>query len=591
MTRPTTNLTRRPAARPGLELLEDRTVPSWLAQVGGPGEEYSPSDQGMDSAGNLYLAGEFEQTVDFDPGPQAVALTSAGGADGFVGKYDPAGALTWARRFGGSGKERVTSVAADPTGQFVYLTGAFEGSADFTGDGKADATSRGYRDIFLVKLDAATGQTVWTRTLGSAYQDVANDVATDGAFVYVTGSFAGAADFDPGPGTRTLTPAGNGKQRPADAFVWKLDVAGNFSAAWQVGGAAAAIGVADEGKSIVLDGDAFYLQGCFTGTADFDPGSGVQSRTSVGQQDQFIARYTTAGALTWVRAVGGAEADTDFYLGADAGSVYLAGAFWGSVDFDPGSGAMTFNAGVGSDVAVVKYGKADGSLSWARQYGGGGSNEYAGRCLVDPATGAVYFGMNFASPAIDLDPANPGGEFTNAGSFDGLLVKLGAAGNYLSAWQAAGAGYEGGVHPLGVAGGTVFAAGRFQQTAAFPTGGSLTSNGGSDLYLMALDTAPPPSASVAGGSVLEGTDGRVALTFTATPSGAYAAPVVLTYRTADGTATTETALRVPAGSQAPPPAGGRPVIVTAAGGRHTGRAALADPTRMWWGVELDPAAA
>lgn len=494
------------AVRLGLECLEERRVldASWLGQIGGLGEELGSAVQVMDSAGNMYLNGTFQQTVDFDPGAGVMSLASAGGNDGFVAKYALDGTVQWARRFGGSAtntnnryEDGVSSVAVDPAGQFVYATGVFSGSADFTGDGLPDAKAdkAGLNDVFLVKLNAATGQTVWAKTLGSSYQDEANDVVTDGLSVYVTGSFSGSADFDPGPNTVTLTPAGKGNQRPSDAFVWKLDAAGNYAAAWQLGGTSA-----DAGKSLALDGNALYLQGIFTGTVDFDPGPGVQSRTSVGGTNNFFARYTTAGALTWVDAIGN-EFDDNFRMTADAGSLYLTGYFGGAIDFDPGAGTTLLDTGITNDgkvyddAAIAKYAKADGSLAWARQFGGT-QNEYGGvRSITDPTTGAVYFGMNSLSSTIDFTPGVPGGEFTNMSS-DGFLVKLDANGNYLNAWQVGGPGYNGTLHPLGLINGTLYVTGSFVLTATFPTGGTLTSWGSRDLYLMAFDDpAAQPAAS------------------------------------------------------------------------------------------------
>ncbi len=52
-----------------------------------------------DSAGNVYVVGGFRGTIDVDPGPGTVNLKPAGSAaaDGFLIKYDSAGALVWAK--------------------------------------------------------------------------------------------------------------------------------------------------------------------------------------------------------------------------------------------------------------------------------------------------------------------------------------------------------------------------------------------------------------------------------------------------------------------------------------------------------------
>ena len=58
-----------------------------------------------DGAGNSYVTGNFEDTATFGAGePNETTLTSAGSSDILVAKYDPSGALVWAKRAGGTGR-------------------------------------------------------------------------------------------------------------------------------------------------------------------------------------------------------------------------------------------------------------------------------------------------------------------------------------------------------------------------------------------------------------------------------------------------------------------------------------------------------
>ncbi|MFO0850406.1 MAG: Calx-beta domain-containing protein [Gemmataceae bacterium] len=546
--------------RLGVLPLEDRTVPSWLGQLGGAGNLVPARQHAADAAGNVYVCGWFDGTADFDPDPSASTGTaSAGSYDGFVAKYtpfDPAGdplpggamRLAWTRRVGGAGFDTAYAVAADPAGGGVYVTGGFQGTADLTGDGVPDATSAGGDDVYVLRLDAGTGATGWARTFGSAGtedMDGGSLAATDG-FVYVGGSFAGAIDFDPGPGVRTLTPLTKRNTTPEDGFVLKLDAAGNHAASWQFGGTDSA----DRVHGLVADGDTVYVSGMFQGTADFDPGPGTTARTSRGGCDFFLARYTTAAgsptpALNWVRDFGNADTQTGGHLAGDGDALYLTGQFTGTLDLDPTSAAVpALTSAGGTDVFVARYAKADGGLAWARRYGGAGGDTPSGPAAVDPATGTVYVGGSF-SGSVDLDPGAAGGEYATptGADRDGFLVRLGAAdGGYRNSWRAGGPMDDGAIRPVGVGGGSVRAFGTFRGTAALPTGDVRTSEGQADGGLMVLDPAapaayPPPVVSVAGGAVAEGgAGGRVALTFTVSLSWASDQPVTVYFRTVDGTA-------------------------------------------------------
>src|SRR5438045_1885736 len=88
----------RPARRPALTVapLEVRCVPAaW--QMGSTGFDTAAA-VAADAAGNVYVSGTFNATVDFDPGPGTATLTAAGAAntsDAFLAKYTAAGALVW----------------------------------------------------------------------------------------------------------------------------------------------------------------------------------------------------------------------------------------------------------------------------------------------------------------------------------------------------------------------------------------------------------------------------------------------------------------------------------------------------------------
>ncbi len=228
----------------------DGTV-AWAKRFGGAEREMA-SRVTRDAQGEIYIAGYFVGTATFG----SYRLTSAGNNDAFVIKvHSTDRSVAWARRMGGTEFDRLGGLAVDGAGN-VLATGFFQETADFGG---LNLTSAGSYDAFVTKLDSA-GSFLWTRTFGAAGRDRAYGVAIDGDNnALVTGRFFGRIDFDPGPGTRPLSSRGAG-----DGFLLKLDPAGDYVAAWRMGGEES-----DRGWAIALDSSGnVYLTGRFDGTAD-----------------------------------------------------------------------------------------------------------------------------------------------------------------------------------------------------------------------------------------------------------------------------------------------------------------------------------
>ena len=176
----------------------------WSDGFGGLGQDYG-FDVAADGSGNVVVTGWFWGAVDFGGG----TLTSAGGTDIFVAKFDAAGTHMWSQGFGDASSERGNSVAADGSGN-VIITGEFEGTVDFGG---GMLTSAGDSDIYIAEFDA-TGDHLWSQRFGDVSQQTGRNVEADGlGNVVVTGDFAGTVDFGGG----LLTSAGE-----LDIFVAKF---------------------------------------------------------------------------------------------------------------------------------------------------------------------------------------------------------------------------------------------------------------------------------------------------------------------------------------------------------------------------------
>jgi len=385
----------------------------------------------------------------------------------------------WAHAFGSVSEDKSNGIALDSMGN-VYTTGYFEGTIDFDpGVGVLELTSRGENDIFVQKLDAR-GNLAWAYHIGGEKRDEGDCIAVDEAGnVYISGSFRGLVDFDPGVGIFTLNSSG-----PNDLFVEKFDSNGNFLWARTVGGLGGGVPYA-----IAVDRESnIYITGDFTSTADFDPGDGVFSLTSEGGNDIFVLKLDALGNFVWARGMGGRSFEFGQDVAVDSmGNVCTTGYFQGTVDFDPGAGTYNLVSKGYTDMYVQKL-DSGGNFVWAHRIGGG-SFDFGFGIAVDDGDN-VYTTGSFLG-YDDFDPG-PASRFLYARNDDIFVWKLNAYGKLVWARNMGGDGNEAGLDIVVDGEGNVYNTGGFVGTAYFgPNSGapSLTSAGLSDIFVQKLDAS------------------------------------------------------------------------------------------------------
>ncbi len=257
----------------------DGTI-AWAERVGGTG--FDSGTMAAGPAGDLYVAGAFQETVDFG----ATTLTSGGGSDAYVARFAPASrAFLWATRVGGPSDAFTGGLTALASGD-AAVVGFFNGTATF---GATTLTSAGDRDVFVMRLGAADGAIAWAQRGGGPSFDyglsiaplAADGLAVSGGFSE-TAVFGGATLSSPGGSNLFLMRlAGDG------AFVWAAQTTGT-------GGAA--------GNHLVATGpESLVVSGQFHDTSGFGP----LSVPSAGARDLFVARLdATAVAAEPIPASG-----------------------------------------------------------------------------------------------------------------------------------------------------------------------------------------------------------------------------------------------------------------------------------------------
>lgn len=199
--------------------------------------------------------------------------------DIFVACYSDTGLYQWVVTGGSKAIDQLNALVTDPQGN-IYFGGAFDSL--FSMDSQSLAGS-GLLDGMVGKLDK-NGNLLWLKKFGGAGFDGVRDVRLMASgHLLVTGYFQ--RDMDLGNGVSLhLSDTLN-----QDAFVAKIDPAGNAVWAQSLGGANPDLGVA-------VDEDAagyIYALGTFTGMGQF----GQVTATASGGEDIYLLRMNADGAV------------------------------------------------------------------------------------------------------------------------------------------------------------------------------------------------------------------------------------------------------------------------------------------------------
>ncbi|HZG01336.1 MAG TPA: SBBP repeat-containing protein, partial [Chitinophagales bacterium] len=357
----------------------------WVKTMGGVGTTGNDISHGnaiaIDSSANVYVTGYFGSTVDFDPNGGVFNLTSSSAQNVFISKLNSDGDFIWARQIEGAGYGNGNDIALDAAGN-VYTTGNFYGIADFNpGTSVSNLNGGAYWDVFISKLDAS-GNYVWARQFtGATSNDFGFSIDVDAVGnVYTTGRFAATVDFNPGGSTYDLTASGTN-----DIFVSKLNAAGNFSWARQLGGTSI-----DGGNAIAVDSVSVYTTGYFSNTADFDPGPGTFDLTGGTASDIFLTKWDSAANFVWAGNMGSTYSDVGYNVVMDkAGGVYTTGHFEFTADFDPGPGVYNLSTPNGAGSGAVFLQKvSNGSVILPIELLNFSGTHYSGKNILVWATAA-----------------------------------------------------------------------------------------------------------------------------------------------------------------------------------------------------------
>lgn len=352
----------------------------WAEKLGNDASAITAPGLGADSAGNIYLAGNFDGTLGIG------STTLTGAEDVFLAKLDPDGHPVWGKSFGDARHQDVAALSVTPSGR-TTIVGCLTGSIDFGGALLTNLPANTTCATYLASFDD-TGAPLFSKSLSASAPDAQQKAwrlttSAAGTTILAVGA-AGALDLGGGPlptstGWSTVLAAFD----PTGLLLWSrmspdlgdifdlavttsgdvLVATGHIGGGWASGDLSV---VRLDASSNVLSTSHWYqepteishvrvvavgndavLAGNFS--THLNLGCGQMEVVTDGPNagafgDIFVARIDPAGATHVSARFGGSSAHRLDGIAVDsAGDLAMTGVFAGVLDL--GSGAITGSAG------------------------------------------------------------------------------------------------------------------------------------------------------------------------------------------------------------------------------------------------------
>ncbi|MBN8669318.1 MAG: T9SS type A sorting domain-containing protein [Chitinophagales bacterium] len=339
-------------------------------------------DGTTDAAGNIYMAGSTTSTTGIATTGAYQTAKMGGSANGFIVKFNNAGARQWATYYGDSSE--IEAIAVNTAGE-VYIAGQGS-SVNFnyaTTGAYATSPSSVFSSGFIAKLNAAGTARMW-----GTYYFWTGAICVDGSGNLYTGSDQGNIASTTG-GSHQTTFGGGFK----DGFISKFSNTGSRLWATYYGGSG------DEYiYELDCDGNAnVYVSGSTTSTNNIaTTGSFLPSSTGGGA---FIVKFNTAGVRQWGTYYASTTASCPIAMKgidiSDDGYLYVIGATTCSSGIvTPGAYKTTITNTVFEDACITIF-NLNGQRQYATYYGGNGydlMDGYAAKHIATSGHGKIYFG-------------------------------------------------------------------------------------------------------------------------------------------------------------------------------------------------------
>jgi hypothetical protein len=361
--------------------MDEKGTPEWQKSFGGNGVDLLQSVQ-LTSDGGFILAGTSSSDKSGDK-----KENTKGKEDFWILKLDAKGNEIWQRTIGGSGQEKLLSIAQTRDGGYILGGTSSSNKAEPDEKGVEDkygktADSRGSLDYWVVKLDNK-GEIKWQKTMGGKYVDELKSIQQTHDKGYILGGYSNS----PISGDKTQDNFGLN-----DYWIVKLDEDGKEQ--WQrtIGG--------DK------DDNLFALSqtkdgGFIVGGNSNSGATNTKSKTNENGTDFWVLKLDKTGTIEWQQIYNYGKKDILSSIVENPDGTFLIGGYAQS---EAGKDKEGIN-----DYIALKI-KATGEEIWTQTVGSKG-DEVLRKLFETRDGGYILAGTSKGQVSGDKQSANGGSDF------------------------------------------------------------------------------------------------------------------------------------------------------------------------------------
>lgn len=375
--------------------MDEKGTPEWQKSFGGNGVDVLQSVK-LANDGGFILAGTSSSSISGDK-----KEACKGQEDFWIIKLDAKGNEIWQRTIGGSGQEKLLSIAQTKDGGYILGGTSSSNTAEPDEKGVIDKygkseDSRGSLDYWVVKLDTK-GEIKWQKTLGGQYVDELKSIEQTNDKGYILGGYSNS----PISGDKTQENFGLN-----DYWIVKLDEDGNELWQHTLGG------VQDDTLfALTQTNDGGYIAGGNSNSG----ATNSKSKSNKKGTDFWVLKLGKSGAIEWQEIYNHGEKDVLTSIVENTDGTFLIGGYAQSESAQKSAKSVQKSVakkadkeGI-NDYIALKI-KATGEEIWTQTVGSKG-DEILKKLFETRDGGYILAGTSIGNASRDKNTAIGGSDF------------------------------------------------------------------------------------------------------------------------------------------------------------------------------------